>query len=589
MRTPTVPAAETTDVEPYRKILSERFGFPELRSAQALVLAALEAGDVFAVSPTGSGKSMCYVLPALRRGRVLVVSPHIALMQDQVESLQANGVNAVFINSTLSRDEKRQNYLGFIEGDIDLLYTSPESLANSKFVAGLARHDLNLLAIDEAHCVSEWGHTFRPDYLRLKEVRAALGSPRTLALTATATPLARRDIVQRLGMGDAAQIINSVSRDNLLFSVEQPGSNEQKRDALVQFVMARKGRSGIVYVGSRIKTEELAQLLTDHGVKAQSYHAGLGATQRSTTQRAFMTDEVDVIVATNAFGLGVDKPDIRFVVHFDMPGRLEAYYQEAGRAGRDGEPAECQLLYTRWSRNAPEYFIERDHPTGDEVRGFWHELLSYAADGEDGREAGDLNGRNVDGRVMAIQALQKSQLVDIDGSTLMSRDPAADIRTDTISHHKRYELSMLDRMVEFATTSTCRLEVVLRYFGETVDDACGRCDNCKAPESGRNRRTGNGAARTRSGDRAGPSDEMTTEDPDKTLFETLRAWRTQQAKTQSVPAYVIFSNRVLIELARSKPTDMLRLINVSGVGSVKRDKYGQEVLRLINDHIATSR
>ena len=206
-----------------------------------------------------------------------------------------------------------------------------------------------------------------------------------------------------------------------------------------------------------------------------------------------------------------------------------------------------------------------------------------------GRELGDSNGRNADGRVMAVQALQNSQLVGSDGSTLLSRDPAADIRTDSIGRHRRYELSMLDRMVEFATMSTCRLEVVLRYFGETGDEACGRCDNCRAPESGRNGRAGKGSGRSRSGTRAVPPEDMTPGDPDKRLFETLRAWRTQQAKTQSVPAYVIFSNRVLIELARSKPTDTLRLMNVSGVGAVKRDKYGQKVLRLIIDHVAANR
>ena len=596
MMTPSAaPAQNPSNVEPYRQLLSKWFGYSALRPAQVQVLSALEKSDVFAVSPTGSGKSMSYVLPALTRGRVLVVSPHIALMQDQVESLRANGVDAAFINSTLTNVEKRQTYQDFIRGDTCLLYTSPESLANRRFVDGLAKHGLNLLAIDEAHCVSEWGHTFRPDYLRLREVRAALGFPRTLALTATATLLARNDIVNRLGMDDAAQIINSVERDNLQFSVERAPSNEQKKGLLAKFVTARRGRSGIVYTGSRAKTEELAELLSDSGVKALAYHAGLAAKQRSTTQRAFMTDEVDVIVATNAFGLGVDKPDIRFVVHFDMPARLEAYYQEAGRAGRDGESAECMLVYTQWSRRAPEFFIDRDHPSDDQVGRFWFELLRQAESGSTELEMDNADYDGSDGRVMAIKALQDSGLIGVDGSTLLSSDPDDVIKTDTIARHRRYALNMLDRMVEFATTGRCRLGVVLNYFGEMNREPCGRCDNCIEARSrqkgdangrsGRRDRGGSGAT----GSRSEPPRVIHPDDPDRVLFDRLRAWRKRRADADGVPAFVVFPDRTLIELARSKPTDMVKLSAVSGVGSVKRDRYGREVIELIGsfDNIPT--
>ncbi|MDA1297855.1 MAG: ATP-dependent DNA helicase [Chloroflexi bacterium] len=594
---PGAPAGEASTVEPYRQLLSKWFGYSDLRPAQAQVLSALDRGDVFAVSPTGSGKSMSYVLPALLRGRVLVVSPHIALMQDQVESLRANGVNAAFINSTLTNAEKRQAYLDFTGGEIRLLYTSPESLANQRFVDGLAKHRLNLLAIDEAHCVSEWGHTFRPEYLRLKEVRAALGSPRTIALTATATPLARADILQRLGLGESEQIIHSVARDNLQFTVAHAFSNAQKDELLVKFVTARKGSSGIVYVSSRAKTEELAGLLSDRGVDAMPYHAGLDSQRRSSTQRAFMTDQVGVIVATSAFGLGVDKPDVRFVTHFDMPARLEAYYQEAGRAGRDGEIAECLLLYTQWSTRGPEFFIERDHPSDAEVRAFWQELLAQARTGETELEY-DASNRakdrakerdSSDGRVMAIRALQDSGLIDPDGTALLSSDPAAAIKTEGISQHRQYGLDMLDRMVEFATTRQCRLGVVLKYFGEPDTLRCGRCDNCNEARSSRNgaaqpQRQGRSAARAGSDARSQASGSMRAGDPDRELFDRLRAWRKERAESDSVPAFVVFADRVLVELARMKPTDMVRLTDVPGVGSVKRDRYGRELLRLIIGH-----
>lgn len=561
-------------------MMSEWFGFSELRPAQQAVLSALESSDVFTVAPTGSGKSMSYVLPALRTGKVLVVSPHIALMQDQVESLRANGVKAAFINSTLTNAQKRQTYLDFRSGNISLLYTSPESLANPRFVSGLAAIDLNLLAIDEAHCVSEWGHTFRPEYLRLREVREALGSPRTIGLTATATPLAREDIVRRLGLDSSEQIVNSVVRDNLKFSVQQAMSNEQKLELVVQYVTARKGQSGIIYVGSRKRTDELAALLADSGVKAMSYHAGLNAETRQNTQRAFMTDKVDVIVATNAFGLGVDKPDVRFIVHFDMPGRLEAYYQEAGRAGRDGESAECELIYTRWSRKAPEYFISQDHPDDTQVCEFWHELLRRPAyDGEFSFEQSDSRR---DGQVMALRALQDSGLVADDGVTLLSENPAAPINTGVITRHMNYELEMLASMVEFATTSECRLNIVLKYFGEPAGEPCGRCDNCHSVAW-----TGAGSKRSsgRNYLKSNQSERLHIGDPEWPLFDALRDWRKLRSEEDGVPPFVVFHDRVLTELARKQPVTLNQLMGISGVGTVKRDRYGAELVQVISNFL----
>ncbi len=581
MTTASPSSPETAALPEYRRLMSEVFGFDELRPAQEAVLTALETSDVFTVAPTGSGKSMSYVLPALRSGKVLVVSPHIALMQDQVEGLRANGVNAAFINSTLTASQKRQTYIDFRSGAVSLLYTSPESLANRRFVSGLASLGLNLLAIDEAHCVSEWGHTFRPDYLRLHEVREALGSPRTVALTATAAPLAREDIVRRLGLGDAQQIVNSVARDNLKFSVQKANSNQQKQEMLVQFVKARKGKSGIVYVGSRKRAEELAALLSDSGVKAQCYHAGLDSETRRNTQRAFMVDAVDVVVATNAFGLGVDKPDVRFVVHFDMPGRLEAYYQEAGRAGRDGEPAECELIYTRWSRNAPEYFISQDHPDDSTVRQFWHELLRRPhLDPELGFEQTDSSR---DGQVMALRALQDSKLVAADGTTLLSDNPQAPINTAVITRHMNYELDMLTNMVEFATTGDCRLNVVLKYFGEHAVEPCGTCDNCAEAAWQRTHGRRNGKRRGTFSDGTPASKRIHIGDPEWPLFDALREWRKERAEEDGVPAFVIFHDRVLTELARKRPLNESELLAISGVGSVKRNRYGSDLVRVIRE------
>ncbi len=573
---PTLPAPTSIgSLDEYRRLMSEWFGYSELRSAQEAALAALEERDVFTVSPTGSGKSMNYVLPALKSGKTLVVSPHIALMQDQVESLHANGVPAAFINSTLSAASKRETYIGFRAGDIRLLFTSPESLGNDRFVSGLSKIGLNLLAIDEAHCVSEWGHTFRPDYLRLREIRERLGRPRTLALTATATPRARADIVTRLGLDDAAQIVNSVSRPNLVFSVRHAASNEQKRELLIQLVRERKGQSGIVYVGARKRTEELAEMLADSGVSARPYHAGLDAETRRITQRSFMVDETEVIVATSAFGLGVDKPDVRFVIHFDMPARLEAYYQEAGRAGRDGDPATCELIYTNWSRKAPEFFIDRAHPDDAQVRQIWQELLRASPM----EMQSVVSDQRSDGVVMAMGALQVSGLLAEDGATPISDDPLAPIETGVITRHMHYELEMLASMVEFATTPECRVNVVLRYFGEEPSDACGRCDNCTESRW----QSHAGRSRKRSGERKSGSlpQRIHMGDPDFPLFDALRDWRADRAREDGVPAFVIFHDRTLVELARRRPSSMSELLSVPGVGATKRDRYGQDLIQVV--------
>ena len=418
---------------------------------------------MLAVLPTGSGKSMTYVLPALISGRVLVVSPHIALMQDQVESLVANGIAAAFINSNLTNSEKRNTYIAFRDGALDLLYTSPESLANQRFVTGLACAGINLLAIDEAHCVSEWGHTFRPDYLRLDSVRKQLGSPRTIALTATATSLARDDIARRLGLDHAVRVVHSVDRPNLTFAVNFGGGNSEKQDFLLDYCGKRRGKSGIVYVGSRKRTEELAELLSGADLNAAHYHAGMGAKDRSEVQRRFMTDRVDVMVATNAFGLGVDKPDVRFIVHHDMPARLEAYYQESGRAGRDGEPAECVLIYTPYSAAGPRRFIDRDHPPASELRMAWRRLCAGVGPGS--RMPESRLGR-FDGEVMAVRAFQESGLLDSAADFLLSDNPDAVIDSTVVDRHREHEFEMLERMLGYAQTLGCRRNYILEYFGE---------------------------------------------------------------------------------------------------------------------------
>ena len=457
------------DTVRYRELLQDRFGYPDFRPGQAEVLEALATHDVLGVMPTGGGKSLCYVLPALEVGRTLVISPLIALMQDQVEALEAVGVPATFINSTLNRAEQNRRYADFEAGRIALLFIAPERLANRRFLDGLARGGVRLLVIDEAHCISEWGHDFRPDYLALGGAREQLGRPRTLALTATADPTVRRDILARLGIApEAREVLTSFDRPNLRFQVAPIASARERLSWLVAYARERSGQSGIVYARTRRSVEETAETLNAAGVPAQGYHAGMGGAARATIQRRFTTGRAPLIVATNAFGLGIDKPDVRYVVHLQMPGRLEAYYQEAGRAGRDGEPAECTLLYSRRDHSLQRRFIDQAHPDDEVVRRSWTQLVAIQQlDPQrtlSPSEFEDAAGR--DGWALTVKALRSSGLLAEGELRLSSLDPGAPIDTRAIAERRRYAESRLAQMAEYAETSGCRRELILRYFGE---------------------------------------------------------------------------------------------------------------------------
>ena len=646
----------TTPVETYRGLLSRYFGYPEFRDGQERVLRELGAGDVLAVMPTGSGKSMCYVLPALAAGRTLVVSPLIALMQDQVESLAAAGVPAGFINSNLDRDAQNRNYRGFVEGRLKLLYVAPERFANDRFVAGLREAGINLLAVDEAHCISEWGHDFRPDYLALGSVRERLGSPRTLALTATAEPAVQRHIARLLGIA-APPVVTSVDRPNLKLAVVPVGSPAQGRQWLLRYLGERAGQPGIVYVRTRRAVEETASMLREAGVAAAGYHGGMPAEERSRTQRSFTLDEVGVIVATNAFGLGVDKPDIRFVVHLNMPGRIESYYQEAGRAGRDGDPAECTLLYDPRDERAQQHFIERSHPDEERLRTIWHQLVDDAA--QSGGAPVRRNGSSVDeeGYATGIAALRDAGLIGPAGR-LTSDDPDAPIDITPVRAHQRYAEDRLGRMVDYAESGRCRHMLILDYFGEAAAERCEGCDNClgeaapvgatadaglreiiatlrdglasryrrepadiMGPKTVRELATyrprdrgelletwgigevkldwfGGDVLRTigeweeanpdaparpeRTGRRQPRLVESEQRPVDEALYRRLAEWRLDRSRRDGVPAYVVFSNKTLREIAALRPVDTHALSGLWGVGSSRVARYGDDVLAVLN-------
>ena len=359
-----------------------RFNLTSFREGQEEVISTVLSGrDCLCVMPTGGGKSLCYQLPALALdGLTLVVSPLIALMKDQVDQLCELGLPVTFINSTLSLAEQYERLERMAAGEFRLVYVVPERFRSQRFIEAVSERGVKLLAIDEAHCVSEWGHDFRPDYARLGYFRRKLGHPPTIALTATATDAVRRDIVEQLDLVDPKTFITGFARDNLFYEVKRPQNDREKGEMLVRFLNETPG-SGIVYASTRKKTEEVAELINASVSRPSiTYHAGMAPDERRRAQEDFMSGKVEIVVATNAFGMGIDKADVRFVVHYNMPGTLEAYYQEAGRAGRDGRLSKCLLLYTASDRFVQEFFIDLAYPGRENVAPIYEYLRRQEAD-----------------------------------------------------------------------------------------------------------------------------------------------------------------------------------------------------------------
>ena len=368
-----------------RAALKQYFGYDDFRAGQVDVVASVLSGrDTLGVLPTGGGKSLCYQVPALvKPGLTIVISPLISLMKDQVDRLVSRGVSAALLNSTLGSGAVSSRLARAAAGELKLLYVAPERFEGADLQRCLQRCTIALIAVDEAHCISEWGHDFRPSFRRIADVSESLGSPQLVALTATATPPVRRDIVRQLRMRDARIIVGGFDRDNLTYAVRPCRTDDDKNRALLA-TLKTQPRPAIVYASTRVSVERIAKQLTRAGVRAHPYHAGLDDAQRHETQETFMRGDVDTIVATNAFGMGIDKADVRLVVHYAMPGTLEAYYQEAGRAGRDGKPAQCVLLHAYRDRFTHEWFIRGLYPERPAVERVYAGFLATQVDGRVG-------------------------------------------------------------------------------------------------------------------------------------------------------------------------------------------------------------
>jgi len=602
-----------TQVSQLLPLLKQYFGFTSFRPLQEQIIGdALAGRDVFALLPTGGGKSLCFQLPALARpGLTVVVSPLIALMKDQVDGLQAGGVPATFLNSSLASEESRARLRGLHRGQFRLLYVAPERLMLSGFLEDLQRWNVNLLAVDEAHCISEWGHDFRPEYRQLAQLRPLFPSAPMMALTATATERVRQDIVALLGLRAPACYVASFNRPNLTYRVFAKNKPYQQ---VLEFVRRRTRESGIIYCQARKTAESVAQRLTEDGVKARPYHAGLSAEDRSRNQDLFLRDEARVICATIAFGMGINKPNVRFVLHYDLPKNIEGYYQETGRAGRDGLPSECVLFFSPGDVVKQTSFIEeKPDPKEQQIaRRQLQQMIHYAE----------------------CSACRRTELLGYFGEDFEADDCGAcdnclsprDTFDGTVSAQKflscvyrvreRTRMGVgINHIVEILTGA--ENEKIRRWGHEQLSTYGIGAEHPRAEWAAIGRElirlgylrqaaekfsilelTPEGAAALKERRPVMLTRPVATPEPaarrageiscDESLFERLRQLRKRLADERGLPPYIVFSDVSLRQMAREYPCAENEFVRISGVGEKKLREFGASFLAEIAAHLQNS-
>jgi ATP-dependent DNA helicase RecQ len=603
-----------------------RFGLAEFRPGQREIIeSVLDGKPTIAVLPTGAGKSLCFQLPAVAlEGLAIVVSPLISLMKDQVDALEQRGIPAAFINSSISADERHERLRRAVSGELRLLYVAPERFRAPNFAASLARAKPTLFAVDEAHCMVEWGHDFRPDYARLGEIHRELGAPRLVALTATATPDVRASIGRQLGMQSPSVFVRGFDRANLRLEVMpvQGGDDKLRRCLHLLDEPPARGQPAIVYAATRKKAEQVAQNLRRARIKARAYHAGLADVERAEVQERWMANDVRVVVATNAFGMGVDKRDVRLVIHHELPGSAEAYYQEAGRAGRDGEPARCVLLFNHSDVRLREFLITSAGDNGprpaavieaehDRLRA----MMSYAY-ARSCRRAflldyfGDETHRCADRAEQPCdncRAIGGDAEISDEEQLLVRKVLSCIARVDGRFGRKRIALCLegsdaqdvtdagLDRLSTYGVLRGRPHAWVMDLLGTLEAADLVVSDGDDYPCIGltpRGREVMHDRARMpaalpreRKAAKTPRSQPLETDDlpVDEALFARLRALRSRLASDEKLPAYCIFHDRTLVALARARPSTIDQLDLVPGVGPTKKAKYGAAVLAALQD------
>ena len=593
------------------EVLRQVFGYTSFRGEQAAIIEQIAAGgDALVLMPTGGGKSLCYQIPALMRtGTAIVVSPLIALMQDQVAALDQLGVDAAYLNSSLDAAQQRDVERRLLDGKLKLLYVAPERLLTERCLEQLARVDVSLFAIDEAHCVSQWGHDFRPEYRQLTILHERFPQIPRIALTATADAPTRREIVEHLNLADARQFVSSFDRPNIRYRVIE---KDNARRQLAEFLDTHAGQSGIVYCQSRKKVDETADWLVEQGIAALPYHAGMDAPSRTANQRRFQREEAIVIVATVAFGMGIDKPDVRFVAHLDLPKSLESYYQETGRAGRDGLSADAWMCYGLGDVIAIHQFIAQSD-SGDErkrvERAKLDALLGYAEttgcrrkrllayfgetlDAPCGNCDNCLEPTTaVDGTVFAQKALscvyRSGQRFGVKHLVAILRGED-DERVRSLGHDRLTTFGIGKELNERQWRSVFR-QLVAAGLLATDDEGYGvlslapaskpilRGDatiSLRKPADKKERRR-----KTARGETSKPSLDIAPHETHR--WDQLRATRARLAREQGVPAYVIFHDATLLQMLRERPQTSDAMAKISGVGAAKLARYGHAFLETL--------
>ncbi|NMM48839.1 DNA helicase RecQ [Marinigracilibium pacificum] len=599
-----------------RTTLKDVFGYHHFRGNQENIINnIIDGNDTFVIMPTGAGKSLCYQLPAvILEGTTIVISPLIALMKNQVDSLRALGLSAYFLNSSLSKSEINKVKKETLAGNTKLLYVAPESLTKEDNIEFLKKINISLVAIDEAHCISEWGHDFRPEYRRIKSIIGDLGSMPVVALTATATPKVQLDIQRNLQMEDATVFKSSFNRHNLYYEV-RPKQNIKKQ--IIQFLKPRKGQSGIVYCLSRKKVEEIAQFLAVNGFRAAPYHAGLDSNVRMNNQDGFLNEDIDIIVATIAFGMGIDKPDVRFVIHYDTPKSIEGYYQETGRAGRDGLDGHCLMFYSyndilkleKFNKDKSVTERENGKVLLEEVSAYAEsavcrrkQLLHYFGESWNEEECQSTAGcdacnnpqESFEGKEHLTAALKAvvetdqrfgiGHLVDvIRGSENQYVISYGHDKTSIYGFGKGESKDLWSSILRQALLFEY-LEKDIENIGILKISEKGK-QFIESPHSIELRKPHDYSELTKDTEEEMDEPAAPSRGHDEALFQILKDLRKKIAKQKDLPPYVIFQDNSLEEMATSYPTDKDQLTKVNGVGTGKVAKFGKPFLDAINKYV----
>lgn len=597
----------------YLHALREHFGYARFKKGQEEIIAAIMGGsDVLGIMPTGSGKSICYQIPAmLLPGITIVLSPLISLMKDQVDALVNQGIPATFINSTLSQYEVEKRVRLSAAGKYKLLYIAPERLESERFRDFLKSMPISLVAVDEAHCVSQWGHDFRPSYLSIAPFIHQLPErPVAAAFTATATDIVRQDIVRLLSLKEPKVFIGGYDRENLRFSVEKP---RDKDDFILEYILNHHGQSGIVYAATRKQTEKLAELMSAKGIPACKYHAGMEDGERNKAQDAFARDVYGVMVATNAFGMGIDKSNVRFILHYNMPRDIESYYQEAGRAGRDGLPADCVLLYGAGDVAIQRFLINQSPDESERAKEYARlkEMVAYCHSyrclrkqireyfGETGVPEKCGNCGNCDITEMddiTIEAQKILSCVKRMGEGYGIQLTAAVLRGKGLKRVKELGFEKLSTYGIMKELYIPDIKDMIQYL---ISEGYLYMDGDKYPVLHTTQRA---LPVLRKEERVTWPARMATPvrkerpaektrgvkaqeaEADPALFEALKAFRTEAARRENVPPYVVFHDSTLHEICLRLPIDADSLLDVPGMGRHKLEKYGDAILRIVKEH-----